>query len=261
MSVAYVTPQIIAWARQRAGLSIDQLAGSLKLDPRTLSAWELGRQVPPFGRAERLAEKLRIPFGYLFLSSPPQENVPLPDLRTVGNASVSTPSIDFLDVVNDAVLRQQWYSEYLQEIGARKLAFVDSCKIADGFQTVAADMSKALGIDAQSREAAGSWESFLSFITQKAENLGILVMRRGVVGNYTNRRLNVEEFRGFAVADKFAPLVFINARDANAAKNFTIVHGCVACGSEKVVFRIPIYVVGPRKKKTKSKVFCNRVAD
>jgi Zn-dependent peptidase ImmA (M78 family) len=49
-------------------------------------------------------------------------------------------------------------------------------------------------------------------------------MQRGIVGNDTRRRLDADEFRGFAISDKFAPLVFVNARDAKAAKNFTIVH-------------------------------------
>lgn len=205
-------------------MSVDQLAGALKVDSRTLAAWEGGQQSPPFGRAEKLADKLHIPFGYLFLSKPPSDDFPLPDLRTVGNVAVSKPSLNFIEVVDDALLKQQWYSEYVQESGARKVSFVGSCHIADGVQKVVANMSKALGIDEKARSNSRSWEDFLSYIVRCAEELGILVMQRGIVGNYTKRRLDVDEFRGFAIADKFAPLVFINARDAKAAKNFTVVH-------------------------------------
>lgn len=224
MNAAYITPQIAKWARERAQMSVEQLAGVLKVDSRTVAAWESGQQSPPFAGAEKLADKLRIPFGYLFLSKPPSDDFPLPDLRTVGNVAVSKPSLNFLEVVNDALLKQQWYSEYLEESGAKRVTFVGGFRIAHGVEEVAASMSKVLGIDRRTREEATSWQSFLTHIIRRAEDLGVLVMQRGIVGNNTKRCLDVEEFRGFVIADKFAPLVFINARDAKAAKNFTIVH-------------------------------------
>lgn len=224
MNAAYITPQVVKWARERAEMSVEQLAGALKVDSRTLAAWETGQQSPPFNRAEKLADKLRIPFGYLFLSHPPKEDFPLPDLRTVGNVAVSKPSLNFIEVVNDALLKQQWYSEYLQESGAKKLSFVGSYRMSDGIQQVAASVSKVLGVDDTARANSRSWQDFLTYIVRAAEDLGVLVMQRGIVGNNTKRRLEVNEFRGFVIADKFAPLVFINARDAKAAKNFTIIH-------------------------------------
>ena len=129
MDAAYIAPQVVKWARERAAMSVEQLAGALKIDARTLAAWEAGQQSPPFNRAEKLADKLRIPFGYLFLSKPPKEDFPLPDLRTVGNVEVSKPSLNFIEVVDDALQRQQWYSEYLQESGAKRVSFVGSFRI------------------------------------------------------------------------------------------------------------------------------------
>jgi len=205
-------------------MSVDQLAGTLKIDPRTIAAWETGQQSPPFHRAEKLADKLRVPFGYLFLSKPPKEDFPLPDLRTVGNVAVSKPSLNFIDVVDDALLKQQWYSEYLEESGAKRVSFVGSYRMSDGVQQVVASVSKVLGINDAARASSRSWQDFLTYIVQAAEQLGVLVMQRGIVGNNTKRRLDVNEFRGFVIADKFAPLVFINARDAKAAKNFTVIH-------------------------------------
>lgn len=224
MDAAYITPQVMKWARERAEMSVEQLAGALKVDSRTLAAWEAGHQSPPFNRAEKLADKLFIPFGYLFLSKPPTEDFPLPDLRTVGSVAASKPSLNFIEVVNDALLKQQWYSEYLRESGAKRVSFVGSCRMSDGVSHVAANVSRVLGIDDTARANSRSWQDFLSYIVRAAEELGVLVMQRGIVGNNTKRRLDVDEFRGFAIADKFAPLVFINARDAKAAKNFTIIH-------------------------------------
>jgi len=224
VDAAYITPELARWARERAGMSVEELAGTLKTDPRTIAAWETGQQFPPFHRAEKLADKLRVPFGFLFLSKPPKEDFPLPDLRTVGNLAVSKLSLNFIEVVDDALLKQQWYSEYLEASGAKKLSFVGGYRMSDGVQQVAAAVAKVLGIDDAARASSRSWQDFLTYIVQAAEELGVLVMQRGIVGNNTKKRLDVNEFRGFVIADKFAPLVFINARDAKAAKNFTIIH-------------------------------------
>lgn len=159
-----------------------------------------------------------------FLSLPPREDFPLPDLRTVNNVSISKPSADFLDVISDTVLKQQWYGDYLRETGAQKVQFIGSCTLVDGFERVAEKVRNALGIDHQARISCGTWEEFLAYISHQAEDLGIVVMQRGIVGNNTKRPLDVNEFRGFAIADDLAPLVFVNSRDAKAAKNFTIVH-------------------------------------
>src|SRR5207253_2833883 len=85
----------------------------------------------------------------------------------------------------------------------------------------------SVGFSSKVRAQAKTWERALTVQIELIEETGILVMRNGVVGNNTHRKLSVEEFRGFALSDPLAPLIFINGRDAKAAQMFTLVHELV----------------------------------
>jgi Zn-dependent peptidase ImmA (M78 family) len=171
-----------------------------------------------------MANRLHVPFGYLFLSSPPKETIPLPDLRTIANRPLTDPSLELIEVTEDALRKQDWYREYRVAEGAERLSFVGRYSADSGADEVAEDMRKTLAINSSLREMAQSWERFLILLARNAEGAGVLVLRNGVVGNNTHRPLSVEEFRGFALSDPVAPIVFINAQDSKAAQIFTLVH-------------------------------------
>jgi Zn-dependent peptidase ImmA (M78 family)/DNA-binding XRE family transcriptional regulator len=221
---ALITPDVLRWARERSKLSTDDVAGRLGLKPDRVDAWERGEAKPTFKQAQNLANVLRIPFGYLFLQQPPAEQFALPDLRTLGNAELRRPSVDFNDLVNDIIRKHEWYRDYRQQEGAEPLGFVGAFTIEDDPNAVARNIADVLKIDEAMRAQASSWEDFLRMFIRQAEAAGILVMRSGIVGSNTHRALSIDEFRGFAIADRVAPLVFINGRDAKAAQIFTLAH-------------------------------------
>src|SRR5688572_15301211 len=92
-------PQILRWARERAGLDESALAKRLGIkNVDRVREWETTGEMP-FEKAELLAEKTYTPFGYLFLKAPPEEKLPIPDFRTVGDEPVPRPSPNLLDSV------------------------------------------------------------------------------------------------------------------------------------------------------------------
>ena len=224
MTEALVTPQLIEWARQRYHLAIDTAAEKLRIKPDKLEAWEKGNERPTFRQAQRLAQKLRIPFGYLFLSAPPAEKLPLPDLRIVAGTQPHPLSPDFSDLLNDVLRKQQWYREYQESEGTQPVPFIGRFTLSSSPEIIAVDIRDTLGINDKMRRESKNWELFLRDFIQRAENAGVLVLRSGIVGNNTSRPLNVEEFRGFAISDNLAPVIFINEQDAKAAQIFTLAH-------------------------------------
>ncbi len=224
MTEAYVTGTVIEWARERARVSVEDIASAMGVKAAQFVAWEEGTARPTLRQAEDMANRLHVPFGYLFLSDPPKEAVPLPDLRTIANRPLTDPSPELVEVTQDALRKQDWYREYLETEEAAPLPFVGRFSADDKATMIAEDIRGVLGIDGNLRKAAHTWEDFIDLLARQAEGAGILVLRSSYVGSNTRRLLDKDEFRGFALVDGLAPLIFINAADWKSAQIFTIAH-------------------------------------
>mgnify|MGYP003576442972 CR=1 FL=1 len=219
---ALINPTLLRWARERAGLDLEDAALNANVKLVQLASWENGESRPTFRQAQNLAHAYHAPFGYLFLQEPPAEYLPLPDLRTVGGAPVPRPSIDLLETVRIALQRLEWYLDYQKDHGLERLSFVGRFRLDSPVAEVAADIRNTLNVTVE--QGQRTWEIYFRELIEAAERVGILVMRSGIVGNNTHRKLDVSEFRGFAISDPFAPVVFINSADAPAARLFTLMH-------------------------------------
>ncbi len=258
MTDAFIQPDLLRWAIERSRLPVEKVARSAQVKPEQIESWQEGKGWPTFNQAQNIARALRVPFGYLFLSTIPDEKPSIPDLRTVRNAARQEFSPDFIDLLNSVLRKQQWYREYLMQEGYSPVSFVGRFSLRDDPNKVAEDISKTLGIDEKLRQDVASWGEFLQKFIQRAEYNSILVMRSGVVGNDNTRKLSVDEFRGFAISDEFAPLIFINARDYKVAKIFTLAHELAhlwigASGISNIVLK-------DAPPNIDIEVFCDRVA-
>ena len=220
MSRPPVHPKMLRWARERAGYSAEALTRRF---PK-LESWELGEVRPTLKQLEAFAKATRTPLGFLFLAEPPVERVPIPDFRTVANVHLDHPSPDLLDTIHLCQQRQDWYRDFARSMHHREFTFVDSARLEDDVVEVASRMRHALGIDLEERRRISTWTEALRRFIEQADALGVLVMVSGVVGSNNRRRLDPQEFRGFALADPLAPLIFINGADTKAAQMFSLAH-------------------------------------
>ena len=220
MNRVEIRPEMLRWARERAGYAIGDLA---KRFPR-LEEWEDGDVHPTLKQLESYARATHTPVGYLFLQTPPVERVPIPDLRTVGLARGARPSPDLLDTIYICQQRQEWYREFARSTRVGPLPFVGSAQLTSDIRSTAVSIRETLGFDLDKQRRAPTWTDALREFITHADYAGLLVMCSGVVLNNNRRRLDPEEFRGFAMADDLAPLVFINGADSKAAQMFTLAH-------------------------------------
>jgi Zn-dependent peptidase ImmA (M78 family) len=215
-----VKPALLRWARERAGMQLDDLTRRF---PQLLR-WESGDVYPTRRQLERFAKATYATVDHLLLAKPPVERVSIPDVRAADNSRVGRPSPNLLDTLSLCQQRQAWYRDFALSQGDKPLAFVGPASLKSDIDATAAAMRSALRLDLDDRQKIATWDKMLRHLIDHADMLGILVMINGVVGNNSYRRLDPKEFRGFALADVRAPLVFINGADAKAAQMFTLAH-------------------------------------
>ena len=215
-----VNPELLHWALRRSGRTPEGLSSRFK----KLTDWLEGKVQPTLKQLEDFAGATHTGIGYFFLPEPPEEVLPVPDFRTLPEARNPTPSVDLLETIYLCQQRQSWYRDYARLQGEPQVAFVGSATLDESPTTVAVRMQQHLGFDIEARRQMGTWTEALREFIRLAEAAGVLVMVSGIVGSNTRRPLDVAEFRGFALADELAPLVFINGKDSKAAQMFTLAH-------------------------------------
>jgi Zn-dependent peptidase ImmA (M78 family) len=248
-----VNRELISWAIERSGRSLDALA---RYFPR-IQQWESGDAKPTLKQLEALAKKTWTPLGYFFLSEPPEEKLPVPDFRTARDQPIRRASPNLIDTLHTMQRRQAWMRDYLIEMGHERLSFIGAAKLADNIEGVAKSIRRTLGMSDGWAGRIGTWTEALSVLREAAEAAGVLVVINGVVGNDNHRKLDPSEFRGFVLADDYAPLVFINGSDARSAQMFTLAHELAHLWiGEGGIFDLPdLHAEGDRRE-----VFCNQVA-
>jgi len=215
-----VAPELLTWASDRAGLNADLLSRHF---PK-YEEWLQGVTQPTLKQLESFAQKTHVALGLFFLPEPPQEQLPIPDFRTMDALSITEPSSDLLETIYLCQQKQDWYRDYQQTQGFDTVDFVGSATLAAGVIETAAKISQLIQFESAQRQQVRNWTDALRLFIDQIESQGILVMVNGVVGSNNKRKLDPQEFRGFALVDRIAPLIFINGSDTKAAQIFTLAH-------------------------------------
>lgn len=211
------------WARERAGLTVADLAGKFKVKPERVAEWEKTGFIS-VAQIEKLAQQTHTALGFLYLPEPPDEPLPINDFRTQKDRSPNRPSPELLDTIYTMQLRQDWMRSDLIEQGEEPLDFVKSFRVGDDSKRVAEAMRAALGIKGEWAAKVKTRQAALRSLADMAEEAGVLVFGNSLVNNNTHRKLDPDEFQGFAMADEYAPLIFINKADYEGAQIFTLAH-------------------------------------
>ena len=245
-----VTQSVLAWALQRADRSYEE---TVKKFPK-LGDWLSGDALPSLRELEKFASFTHVSLGALIMPEPPDETLPIADMRTRESKVIERPSGNLLDTIDRYQQFQDWYHDYAREQGAQKLPFLGSVSTQDNPHMVAHRVRELLLLDQITATTPEQWRRD---IVKALEEVGVLVMMSGIVGNNTHRPLSTDEFRGFCLYDVLAPLIFVNlAGESYGAQNFTLVHEFAHLLAGHSALSGGDHLLGG----TSEEAWCNRVA-
>ncbi len=210
---------MLTWAIDRAGYELPTFAERF---PRVLE-WLEGNKKPTVKQLEEFSKKVHLPFGYLLLPQPPQEKLPIPFFRTIGNQT-DRISLNVYDTILLLQQRQDWLKNYLQDSGFERLPFVGKFANHHEVNAIVADIRQTLNLPENWASQFKTWKEAQDHLVAHIEDKGIITVFNGVVENNTQRQIPVEACRGFVLVNEFAPFMFVNNADFKSAQIFTIVH-------------------------------------
>lgn len=229
-----VNPEIIRWARETAGLTLDEAVSKLDLHQahgvsavERLAAMEHGEAEPTRPLLTRMAKQYRRPLLTFYMSVPPRKGDHGQDFRTLPDDYSDTDEALLDALIRDVRARQGVVRAMLEdEEETKPLLFVGSMKRSQGAQAVLSSIRETLQVDRGDLYGKASASEAFALLRDRVEATGVFVLLIGNLGSW-HTAIDVTTFRGFALADDIAPFIIINDQDARSAWSFTLLHELV----------------------------------
>lgn len=209
-----ITPQVLRWTRQEAGLTQIELAERAGFDLGSIQAWEEAQSLPTRGQFSKLVRILKRPSALFFLPGPPVEAGMPTALRSAPALGNHKLGLQETRQIRRARRLQELLSWVLRDEESPPAALSqyrlsqDPVEVA-GVERARSGVSSAEQLGWRSPSAAfRAWRNCL-------ENQGILVMQL---------TMGKGSIRGFGAWDDYAPLVAVNTAYHPTARIFTLFH-------------------------------------
>jgi len=247
---ALVKPDILAWARESAGYTLEEVAASSGLSK--VREWEAGELRPTINQLRALARKYRRPLAVFYLHERPDDFKPISDFRRPPGIGMIRMSPRLRLEIRDAQERRQIALDLLEETGEDLPPFSISATLRDDPETVGGKMRSYLRISedrqmswSDHRKAFNGWRELI-------EEAGVLVFQM--------EKIDTSEASGFALSDSKLPAIAVNRADTPARRTFSLLHELAhLLLAQSGVSGFDIDLTRPPENQ-KVEVWCNAVA-
>lgn len=212
---ALVKPELIVWARETAGLSVEQAAKKAKVPVQKLESWESGEKLPSIPELRRFAEACKRPLAAFYLPAPPPARPTPSDFRRHPGIPMSK-SPELTHAIRQAQSRREVALELYQDLGESPTEFNLRVTLSTPIEDAAKLLRKALGVSIETQQRWATTSVAFASWRQALESVGLLVFQA--------QRVDTSEMRGFSLAEPPLPVVVVNQSDANSAKCFSLFH-------------------------------------
>lgn len=250
----YINPGIITWARERSGLTIDELARKLNKDPSLVQMWERGEKAPSYSNLEELAYKhLKLPVAVFYFPDPPEIEDPRSKFRRLPEYEFSRFSSDTLQAIRIAQGYQESLSELMPVGTSSKRIFYDIKVSGVNPGLLAQKVRSYLSFDLKRQFDFRSPEEAFKGLRHAIEEVGVFTFKDSLKDRFIS---------GFSLIDKNFPVIFINNSSSFTRQLFTLAHelGHILWGVSGITDTDDtfIQVMSPREKALE--INCNQFA-
>lgn len=253
--VTSVNSKILAWARERSGQTIDQVATAMNKDPEVIAAWESGTAWPSYPQLETLAYKIyKRPLAVFFFPAPPPEEDPATSFRTLPTFEIEELSADTRLKIRQARALQLSLAELNDGKNPAELKIHD---LKAGPNTSPSEMAATvrayLAIDADTQRGWKNIDEALKAWRRAIEDKGIYIFKNS---------FKQKDVSGFCLYDAEFPIIYVNNSTAPARQIFTILHelGHILTATGGVTKRNDGYIAKLTGPDRQIEIFCNRFA-
>ena len=212
---ALVKPALLVWARDSAGVTIDDAAKNVTT-LKKLAAWEADEGAPTMRQLRLLANKYKRPLSVFYLPEPPKDFQPLSDYRRLPGEIAGVLSRKLRYEIRIAQERRQLAIDLYDEIREEPPAFTLRSTSKRDPEQLGLDIRKFLGVKFQQQTAWKETRIAYNAWRDLIEAKGVLVFQATGV--------ELREMRGFAVADDMVSIIAVNSRDSYSGRSFSLLH-------------------------------------
>lgn len=256
-----VKPELLVWARETAGLTLEAAAAEIRLDDRNavtaaerLAAMESGREEPSRSVLREMTRAYHRPLVAFYLSRPPAKGKRGADFRSLRGAESARDEVLLDALLRDIHARQAMVRVLLvEDEDTEPCAFVGSHSVPDGVPAVLESLREVLRLDLRDYRKPRKASAAFDLLRGKIEEAGVFVLLKGDLGSH-HSRIGLESFRGLSLADPVAPFLVIHDHDAAPARSFTLLHEVVH------LLLGQTGVGGAAKSESPEERFCDEVA-
>jgi Zn-dependent peptidase ImmA (M78 family) len=216
--VAGLNPKVLIWARERAGLSVGDVAARLKKGTETVTAWEEGTEFPTFRQLEMLAESIyHRPIALFFFPAPPPEPDSKSEFRTLPASEIEGLQPDTRFALREGLA----FRESLRQLaGARNPAprlITNDIRATPNqpIEGLAARVREYLGVDLGQQFAWESTDAALKAWREIVEEAGVFIFKRS---------FKQKGISGLCLSDAVFPIILVNNSTAHSRQIFTVFH-------------------------------------
>jgi Zn-dependent peptidase ImmA (M78 family) len=225
-----LNPHIFTWARDAAGLSVDEAAHALgfknthdRTAAERLHAMEAGKEEPSRSVLLNMARAYHRSLLVFYLNEPPRRGDRGQDFRRAPGVKPAEydPTLDAL--IRDIRGRQGIVKDLLEQADPKRVDYVASVTMDVPPAELTRRITDRLGFSLAEFRQQATMQAAFSYLRDKVEASGAFVLLLGNLGSFhTNIPSGV--FRGYAIADPVAPFIVVNDQDAYVAWAFTTLH-------------------------------------